>query len=182
MSLLRDKYKSEIVPKLKETFGIKNDNRVPGVSKVVVNMGFGIADKDAVKANVQNLAMATGQRPVVNKAKKSISNFKLREGMDIGAKVTLRGDRMYEFLERLINAALPRIRDFRGISLDSFDGRGNFSMGIKEVEIFPEIDPNSANTDQGLDITIVTNSDDDKEALELLKLMGMPFAKAQNAQ
>ncbi|OVE77003.1 50S ribosomal protein L5 [bacterium E08(2017)] len=177
MTVLKETYKSDIVPKLKEAFGLENAMRIPRISKVVVNMGFGVADKDTVKTNADNLGLITGQKAIVIEAKKSISNFKLREGMQIGAKVTLRGDRMYEFLDRLINAALPRIRDFRGIPSNSFDGRGNFSLGIKELEIFPEIDPNGPGTSQGLDITIVTNTDEDKEAFELLKLLGMPFEK-----
>lgn len=177
MVALKDKYFKEMVTKLGKELGIKNHIRVPRLVKVVVNMGFGIADKDAVKAHVENLARITGQKPLTNKAKKSISNFKLREGMSIGAKVTLRGDRMYEFLERLINASLPRIRDFRGLPSNSFDGRGNYTMGIKEVEIFPEVDANSSYANQGLDITIVTSTEDDKEAFELLKMLGIPFAK-----
>jgi large subunit ribosomal protein L5 len=177
VATLKETYKKDIVPKLKEACGIENTMRVPKLSKVVVNMGFGIADKDALKSNNDNLTLITGQKPIVIKAKKSISNFKLREGMSIGAKVTLRGDRMYEFLDRLINAALPRIRDFRGIPSGSFDSRGNFSLGVKEIEIFPEIDPNGSYTAQGLDITIITTSSEDKEAFELLKLLGMPFSK-----
>lgn len=179
MSALKDRYTKEIVPQMQKTLGITNRMRIPKVEKVVVNMGFGVVEKDAVQANVENLTAITGQKAVITKATKSISNFKLREGMNIGAKVTLRGERMYEFLDRLINAALPRIRDFRGIPSSSFDGRGNFSMGIKEVEIFPEIDPNGKYVAQGLDITINTSTQDDKEAFELLKLLGIPFAKKE---
>lgn len=177
MAGLKETYKTDIVPKLKVACGIENAMRVPKLSKVVVNMGFGIVDKDALKACSENLSLITGQKAIVIKAKKSISNFKLREGMSIGAKVTLRGDRMYEFIDRLINAALPRIRDFRGVPTNSFDGRGNYTMGIKELEIFPEIDPNSSNINKGLDITIITSTKVDKEAFELLKLLGMPFSK-----
>jgi large subunit ribosomal protein L5 len=133
-------------------------------------------DKDAFKVHVEELGQITGQKPVVTKAKKSISNFKLRKGMNIGAKVTLRGARMYEFLDRFMSAALPRIRDFRGLSPHGFDGRGNFTVGIREQTIFPEIDPNHAGAIQGMDITIVTTGRTDQEARELLKLMGMPFA------
>jgi large subunit ribosomal protein L5 len=176
MSRLRDKYEKEAIPKLKEKMGITNAMRVPRLKKVVVNMGFGADDKDNVKPHAEELARVTGQKPVIMKAKKSISNFKLREGMNIGAKVTLRGERMYEFLDRFINAALPRIRDFRGLSPNSFDGRGNYTIGVKEQTILPEIDPNNVTATQGMDITIVTTARDDKEACELLKLLGMPFA------
>ena len=177
MAALKEIYKSKIVPSLKETLKLANPMQTPKVTKVVVNMGYGIADKDAIKANAENIGLITGQKGIVIQAKQSISNFKLREGMNVGAKVTLRGERMYDFLDRLINTALPRIRDFRGIGADSFDGRGNFSMGVKEIEIFPEIDPNGQHTSQGLDVTIVTNTNDDKEAFELLKQLGMPFSK-----
>jgi len=173
---LKEKYVKEVVPKLMKELGITNPMRVPRLVKVVVNMGVGIAEKDAMKIHVEELTKITGQKPVITKARKSISNFKLREGMSIGAKVTLRGSRMYEFMDRMISAALPRIRDFRGLPADSFDGRGNYTMGIKEQTIFPEIDPNNVTAVQGMDITIVTGTEDDREARELLKMLGMPFA------
>jgi large subunit ribosomal protein L5 len=149
---------------------------VPRVSKVIVNMGMGIVDKDTQKRLIEELGRITGQRAVACKARQSISNFKLREGMIIGAKVTLRADRMYDFLERLMNAALPRIRDFRGCSEEGFDGNGNYTLGLKEQTIFPEIDPNHTGAAQGMDITIVTTAETDDAARELLALLGMPFA------
>ena len=173
---LKEKYAKEGIPQLMKELGISNPMRVPRLVKVVVNMGVGIAEKDALKAHLDELGKITGQKAVVTKARKSISNFKLREGMSIGAKVTLRGARMYEFMERLITAALPRIRDFRGVPADSFDGRGNYTMGIKEQTIFPEIDPNKVTSIHGMDITIVTTAEDDREARALLKMLGMPFA------
>jgi large subunit ribosomal protein L5 len=173
---LKERYIKDVVPKLKQETGITNPMRVPKLVKIVVNMGIGIAEKDAMKTHIEELTAITGQRPVVTKAKKSISNFKLRAGMSIGAKVTLRGTRMYEFLDRFVSAALPRIRDFRGLALHSFDGRGGYTVGIKEQTIFPEIDPNSSAQLQGMDITFVTSTNDDKEAKLLLKLLGMPFA------
>ena len=177
MPALKDKYKKDVVPRLMETLGTKNVQRVPRLVKVVVNMGFGVAEKDAMKSHTEELTMITGQKPVQNKARKSISNFKLRQGMIVGAKVTLRGNRMYEFLERLIHAALPRIRDFRGLSVNAFDGRGNYTFGVREQTIFPEIDPDKAGPSQGMDITLATTARDDKEAFELLKLLGIPFAR-----
>ena len=177
MASLKKKYKEEIIPELKKTGRFENVMQVPKVSKVVINMGVSTAvDRDSLKAVAEDLAKITGQRAVVTKAKNSISNFKLREGMPIGAKVTLRGIRMYEFLERLINVALPRIRDFRGIPNKAFDGRGNYSLGLKEQTIFPEINPDHVKRMQGMDITIVTTASNDQDAMELLKLMGMPFA------
>jgi large subunit ribosomal protein L5 len=173
---LKTKYVNEVVPKLAEKLGVQNRLRLPRLVKVVVNMGIGIADKDAFKVHVAELTAITGQKPIITKARKSISNFKLRQGMNIGAKVTLRGNRMYEFLERFISAALPRIRDFRGLSPHAFDGRGNYTIGIREQTIFPEIDPNHAGALQGMDLTIVTTARNDREAHELLKLLGMPFA------
>ncbi len=177
MSTLKDKYKSEVTPALCETFGIKNAMCVPAVKKVVVNMGLGLKDKDAQATLVTQLAAITGQQPQIRNARNSISNFKLREGMTVGAKVTLRGERMYEFLDRLMNSALPRIRDFRGLAGGGFDGRGNFTLGLKEQSIFPEIDPNDVGVEQGMDITVVTSTDSDKEARELLRLLGMPFTE-----
>lgn len=174
MSRLKDKY-TEVVPTLMAALKISNPMRVPRLSKVVVNMGFGIVDKDALKARTEELAAITGQRPLVTRSRKSISNFKLRAGMSIGAKVTLRGERMFEFLDRLFNVALPRIRDFRGLPPKAFDGRGNYTIGLKEQTIFPEIDPNTTTTVQGMDITIVTTAQADNEARELLRLLGLPF-------
>jgi large subunit ribosomal protein L5 len=145
----------------------------------VVNMGFGVVEKEAINTFTGQLAAITGQKPVVTKARNSISNFKIREGMVIGAKVTLRGERMYEFMDRLISAALPRIRDFRGLSANAFDGRGNYTLGLKEQTIFPEIDPNHAGVSQGMDITFATTARNDDEARELLRLLGMPFATNQ---
>ena len=176
MPTLKEKYRTDVVPLLKKELGLTNPMRVPRLLKVVVNMGFGVVDKDVLKTCTDDLTLITGQKPIINKARKNISNFKIREGMPIGAKVTLRGDRMYEFLERLISAGLPRIRDFRGLSAHAFDGRGNYTLGIKEQTIFPEIDPNRMTTVQGMDVTIVTSTSDDGEARHLLRLLGMPFA------
>ena len=177
MARLKDKYRTELVPAMREKLGIKNPMLVPRLTKVVVNMGFGIVEKDAQKSLLQDFATITGQQPMLCKARKSISNFKLREGMVIGAKVTLRGDRMYEFVDRLINAALPRIRDFRGVANRGFDGRGNYTLGLKEQTIFPEIAGGSGgSTEKGMDITFVTTARNDKEARELLSQLGLPFA------
>ena len=177
MARLKDKYRKELVPALRTTLGVTNPMLVPRLTKVVVNMGFGIVEKDAQKSLLQDFAAITGQQPMLCKARKSISNFKLREGMVIGAKVTLRGDRMYEFVDRLINAALPRIRDFRGVSNRGFDGRGNYTLGLKEQTIFPEIAGGAGGgTEKGMDITFVTTARNDKEARELLSQLGMPFA------
>lgn len=177
MANLKEKYTKEILPALMKEMGVGNKLMVPRLSKIVVNMGMGIKDKDVLKKHVEELGAITGQKPAVTRSRKSISNFKLREGMQIGAKVTLRGQMMFDFLERLINAALPRIRDFRGISSKGFDGRGNFTLGIKEQIIFPEIDPNSVSDTQGMDITMVTTANSDADALLLLKRLGMPFAE-----
>ena len=176
MSALKEKYLSTVIPELKEKLNLKNRWRLPRLVKVVVNMGTGILEKDVLETHAAELAKITGQKPCITKAKKSISNFKLREGMSIGAKVTIRGDRMYEFLERLIHSALPRIRDFRGLSLESFDGCGNYTFGVKDQTIFPEIDPDAAKVIQGMDVTIVTTTRHDGEARELLRLLGIPFA------
>ena len=175
MAKLKEEYASRIVPELEKKLGTTNRMLVPRLMKVVLNMGFGIVSKDEQKALVEDLQAITGQRPMLCKAKKSISNFKLREGMVIGAKVTLRGDRMWEFTERLISAALPRIRDFRGIPNRGFDGRGNYTLGLKEHSIFPEL-VESAPGHSGMDITFVTSSQDNKAARELLVALGMPFA------
>jgi large subunit ribosomal protein L5 len=178
MSTLKEKYDREVAPQLMQKLGLKNRLSVPRVRKVVVNMGFGVADRDVIKKCTEDLARITGQRPVTTKARKSISNFKIRAGMVIGAKVTLRGARMYEFLDRFINAGLPRIRDFRGVPASAFDGHGNYTVGVREQTIFPEVDPNEVAQGQGMDITIVTSTRRSEEAVELLRLLGMPFAKS----
>ena len=177
MPSLREKYHNEVRGELKEALGLSNPHCIPRLEKVVLNMGLGVADKDASKRANDELAAITGQKPLVIKAKRSVSNFRLREGMSIGIKVTLRGARMYDFMDRLINSALPRIRDFRGVSLDSFDSRGNYSFGIQEQIIFPEIDPDSVKETQGMDVSIVTSAKTDDEARTLLKFLGIQFAK-----
>ncbi|MDD2239814.1 MAG: 50S ribosomal protein L5 [Kiritimatiellae bacterium] len=179
MSMLRDKYTKEVVPALQATGRFPSAMDVPRLSKVVVNMGVNaLVDRDTLKQAAEDLGKITGQRPVITKATKSVSNFKLREGMEIGAKVTLRGEQMYEFLERLLHATLPRIRDFRGVPLKSFDGHGNYSLGLKEQTLFPEIEADKVKRVQGMDITIVTTAKINEDAKELLKLLGMPFANA----
>ena len=177
MARLRDKYKSEIAPALAKEFGIENPMAIPKVEKIVVNMGVGeaIGNAKILDAAVEELRSITGQKPVVTKAKKSIAAFKLREGMNIGSMVTLRGERMYEFLDRLISVALPRVRDFRGISGKAFDGRGNYTLGIREQLIFPEIDFNKVDKTRGMNISIVTTAKTDEQARSLLKALGMPF-------
>jgi large subunit ribosomal protein L5 len=177
---LKDKYNQDVVKAMMEKFGYKNIMQVPKLEKVVINMGVGeaIQNSKAIDAAVNDLMTITGQRPVVTKAKKSIAAFKLRQGMTIGCKVTLRGDRMYEFVDRLFNIALPRVRDFRGVSPKSFDGRGNYSLGIREQLIFPEIDYDKIDKVRGMDIIFVTTAKTDEEARELLRLMGMPFRAA----
>ena len=176
MANLKQKYKESVVPALREKFGFDNPMLVPKLEKVVINMAFGIVDKDTQKSVVDDLTKITGQKPVLCKARKSVSNFKLREGMVIGAKVTLRGDRMYDFFDRLINSTLPRIRDFRGVSAKGFDGRGNYNMGLKEQSIFPEIDLSRHGApEQGMDIAVVTTAKNNEQARELLALLGMPF-------
>lgn len=179
---LRTKYKEEIVPKLQEQFGYKSIMQVPKITKISINQGVGNAtqDKKLVDNALKELSVIAGQKAVSTKASKSVSNFKLREGMPIGAKVTLRENRMYEFLDRFISVALPRVRDFRGISDTSFDGRGNYSLGIKEQIIFPEIDIDKVPKITGMDITIVTTATTDAEALALLKEMGLPFKNQRN--
>ncbi len=177
MDNLKDTYCKTVVPALREKFGLTNPMVVPKITKVVLNMGFGILDKDAQKAAVTDLARLSGQQPTLRRARKSISNFKLREGMVVGAKVTLRGARMYDFLDRLIHVALPRIRDFRGVPNRGFDGRGNYTLGIKEQTIFPEIDVgHGAGSELGMDITIVTTAPTNEQARELLVQLGIPFA------
>ncbi len=177
MSRLKVKYVSEVAPGLKSRFGYSNVMEIPQVKKVVINMGVGDATSDAkaIDAALTDLTTIAGQKPVVTKAKKSIAAFKLRAGMPIGCKVTLRGERMYYFLDKLINIALPRIRDFRGVSPKSFDGRGNYTLGVKDQLIFPEINYDKVDKVRGMDIIIVTSAENDEEAYELLKLMGMPF-------
>ncbi|MDZ4200134.1 MAG: 50S ribosomal protein L5 [Kiritimatiellia bacterium] len=175
---LKEWYQKKGIPELREALHLKNVHEVPRLVKIVVNMGVGTdVDRDALKAAAEDLGRITGQRPVINKARQSISNFKLREGMPIGCKVTLRGNRMYEFLDRLISATLPRIRDFRGISPKSFDGRGGYSLGLPEQSLFPEINPDQVKTVQGMDITLVTTAKTNDAARELLSRLGMPFAK-----
>ena len=180
MSDLRERYLKEIVPALKERFGYKSVMQVPKVEKIVINMGVGdaVQDAKALEAAMRDLAAISGQKPAVTRAKKSIANFKIRAGMPIGCRVTLRGVRMYDFLSKLINVALPRIRDFRGISPRSFDGRGNYSLGLREQLIFPEVDYDAIDKLRGMDVTIVTTAKTDEEALELLKALGMPFRAA----
>jgi large subunit ribosomal protein L5 len=177
MARLREKYKKEIAPALAKEFDIKNPMAIPKIEKVVVNMGLGEASANAKILDVatEELKVVTGQKPVVTKAKKSIAAFKLRQGMAIGTMVTLRGERMYEFLDRLISVALPRVRDFRGISGKAFDGRGNYTLGIREQLIFPEIDFNKVDKTRGMNISIVTTARNDDEARSLLKAIGMPF-------
>ena len=176
-SRLRARYLEEIAPQLRKEFNYKNPMQVPRLSKVVVNMGLGdaIQDGKVLDSSAEELGILTGQKPVITKARKSIAAFKLREGMSIGARVTLRGDRMYEFLDRLMNIALPRVRDFRGISGKSFDGRGNFALGIREQVIFPEIDYDKVDKIRGLGVSVVTTARTDEEGKALLKCLGMPF-------
>jgi len=176
---LYTQYKKEIINKLTEEFKYENVMGVPKLKKIVINVGYGDAINDAKTLDVisDNIGIITGQKPVKTKAKKSISNFKLREGQEIGCKVTLRGKIMYEFLDRLINLALPRTRDFQGVPNKSFDGRGNYTMGIKEHTVFPEIDVDKASTIHGMDVTFVTSAETDEEAFALLKNFGMPFKK-----
>ena len=179
MARMKDFYKGEVAPALMKKFGYKSVMQIPKLDKIVVNVGCGEARDNAkiIDAILLDLSAITGQKPVVCKARKSVANFKLREGMNIGAKVTLRGDRMYEFLDRLFNVALPRVRDFRGINPNSFDGRGNYNMGLKEQLIFPEIDYDKIDKVRGMDLCFVTTAKTDEEARELLTLMGAPFAK-----
>lgn len=178
MPRLKDTYKAELVPAMMQKFEYKNVNQVPELEKVVINMGLGEAKDNpkALDSAVEDLTVIAGQKPVVTYAKKSVANFKLREGMKIGAKVTLRGDRMYEFIDKLISIAIPRVRDFRGLSAKSFDGRGNFAMGFKEQLVFPEIEYDKVDAIRGMDIIVVTTAETDEEARELLTQMGMPFA------
>ena len=177
MSRMQEKYTNEVAPALMEKFSYKSAMQIPKLVKVVINIGLGEAKDNpkVVDAACGDLEKITGQKPIVTKARKSVANFKLREGMNIGCKVTLRADRMYEFVDRLFNVALPRVRDFRGINPNGFDGRGNYSLGIKEQLIFPEIDYDKIDKIRGMDINFVTTAQTDEEARELLKLMGAPF-------
>jgi large subunit ribosomal protein L5 len=174
---LKTKYTEAIVPKLQEQFSYTNIHQVPKVVKIIINRGLGEASQNAkaLESSINELAVITGQKPVVTRAKKAIAGFKLRKGMPVGVMVTLRGDRMYAFLDRLINLSLPRIRDFRGVSPKSFDGRGNYSLGVREQLMFPEIDYDSIDQIRGMDISIVTSANTDEEGRALLKEMGMPF-------
>ena len=179
MSRLKDLYMDQIREQMMKKFGYKNIMQVPKLDKIVVNMGIGEAreNEKILDAAARDMAIITGQKPVITKAKKSIANFKIREGMPIGCKVTLRGDRMYEFLDRLVNLALPRVRDFRGVNPNSFDGRGNYALGIKEQLIFPEIEYDKIDKVRGMDIIFTTTANTDEEARELLRLFNMPFAR-----
>ena len=179
MSRLRDFYNTEIIPEMTKKFSYTNKLDVPKIEKIIINMGVGEAKENAkvLDGAVKDMATISGQKPLVTKAKKSVANFKLREGMNIGCKVTLRGDRMYEFADRLINIALPRVRDFRGVKANSFDGRGNYTMGIKEQLIFPEIEYDKIDKIRGMDIVICTTAETDEEARELLTQIGAPFGK-----
>jgi len=178
-SRLKEKYTNDVVPSLVEKFNYKNVMEVPKLEKIVINIGMGLAKDNpkALETAIEELKIITGQNPVTTKAKKSVSNFKIREGMPVGAKVTLRGTRMYDFLDKLMNIALPRVRDFRGVSKTSFDGRGNYALGIKEQLIFPEIEYDKVDRINGMDIIIVTTAENDEQAREFLALMGMPFKK-----
>ncbi|MDD4796758.1 MAG: 50S ribosomal protein L5 [Eubacteriales bacterium] len=181
MARLKDRYVAEVVPALMERFGYTNVMQVPKLEKVIINMGLGDAKDNArvMDSAVAELALITGQRPVVTKARKSVANFKLRQGMSVGAKVTLRAENMYAFVDKLFNLALPRVRDFRGTHSTSFDGRGNYAMGLKEQLIFPEINYDKVEKIRGMDIIFVTTAKTDEEAKALLELMGMPFERAE---
>ncbi len=180
MARLKDRYREEIAPTIKDQFGIENVMRIPTLEKIVVNMGVGeaVQNSRALDGAMEDLAKITGQKAQVRRARKSIAGFKIRDGMPVGARVTLRGERMWEFLDRLISIALPRVRDFRGINPGSFDGRGNFALGLREQQIFPEISYDSIDSVRGLDVAIVTTAETDEEARELLRLLGMPFRQS----
>lgn len=180
MTRLQEKYVKEVVPALQDKFKFKSAMQIPKIEKVVINMGVGDVKENpkAIDAAVNDLTAITGQKPFITKAKKSVAAFKLREGMNIGCKVTLRGQRMYEFVDKLFNVAMPRVRDFRGVSNNAFDGRGNYSLGVTDQLIFPEIEYDKIDKMRGMDITFVTTAKSDEEAKELLKLMGMPFSRA----
>lgn len=179
MSRLKDKYQSEVVKGLQEKYNYKNVMQVTKVTKVVINMAVGeaVTNSKALDAAVNDMTIISGQKPIITKAKKSIAAFKIREGMNLGCKVTLRGDRMYEFLDKLMNLALPRVRDFHGVSTTGFDGRGNYTLGLKEQLIFPEIEYDKVDKARGMDITVVTTATTDEEGRDMLRLMGMPFEK-----
>ena len=181
MNRMQEKYNSEVVPALRKTFDFKNIMQVPRITKVVVNIGMGEAmdNPKAMEAAVSDLTIITGQKPVMTKARKSIANFKLREGRLIGTKVTLRGDRMWSFLDRLMSTALPRVRDFRGVSANAFDGRGNYTLGLRDQLIFPEIEYDKIDKLRGMEVTIVTTAKDDDQARIMLQLLGMPFSKKE---
>lgn len=179
MARLKEMYKNDVAPVMMEKFNYKSVMEIPKLDKIIINMGVGDA-RDNVKnleIAVEEMATITGQKPIITKAKKSVSNFKVREGMPVGAKVTLRGNTMYEFMDRLFNVALPRVRDFRGVSTKSFDGRGNYALGVKEQLIFPEIEFDKIDKVRGMDIIFVTTANSDEESRELLRLMGLAFAK-----
>jgi len=180
MPRLKERYNSEVIPAMEREFGYRNIMQVPRVEKIVVNIGLGEAleNAKALDAATKDLATITGQKPVITRAKKSIATYRLRAGNPIGTKVTLRGSRMYEFLDRLCNIALPRVRDFRGVSADAFDGRGNYTLGLRDQLVWPEIDFDQVDKVRGMEITIVTNAKTDEEARHLLRLLGMPFAES----
>lgn len=179
MARLKEKYLNEVKKALVEKFNYKNVMEIPKIEKITVNMGLGQGkdNQKFIQAAIEEMGIITGQRPVATTAKKSVANFKVREGMTVGAKVTLRGDQMYEFLDRLVSVALPRVRDFRGVNANAFDGRGNYTLGVKEQMIFPEIEYDKVDAVRGMDITFVTTAKTDEEAKALLALMGMPFSK-----
>ena len=179
MNRLLEKYNNEIVPEMIKKFGYKNIMQVPKLSKVIVNMGVGEAKDNSkvLESAMSDMEIITGQKPIITKAKKSIANFKIREGMNIGCKVTLRGSKMYDFTDRLVNLALPRVRDFRGVNPNSFDGRGNYALGLREQLIFPEIEYDKVDKVRGMDVVFVTTAHTDEEARELLRLFGMPYTK-----
>ena len=179
MNRLRQKYENEVKNQMVEKFGYKSVLQIPTIDKIVINMGIGdaVSNSKVLDEAVAELALITGQKPVITRAKKSIAGFRLREGMPIGCKVTLRGERMYDFLDKLVSVSLPRVRDFRGVSKKSFDGRGNYTLGVKEQLIFPEIDFDKVNKVRGMDIVVVTTANTDEEARELLTQLGMPFQK-----
>ncbi len=178
MARLKEKYREEVAPSLKQKFGYENVMQIPRLEKIVINMGLGDCkdNSKALETAVTELTTISGQKPLVTKAKKSIANFKLREGMNVGAKVTLRGERMYEFCDKLVSIVLPRVRDFRGVSVKAFDGRGNYSLGVREQLIFPEIDYDKVEKIRGMEMIFVTTAKTDEEARELLRLLGMPFS------
>ena len=180
MARLKDVYRSEVAPALRKQFNIQNPMRIPKIEKIVVNMGVGeaVVNSKAMDGAVEDLTKITGQKPQVRRARKSIAGFKIREGMPVGARVTLRNERMWEFLDRLVSVALPRVRDFRGISPKSFDGRGNFALGLREQLIFPEVNYDSVDATRGLDVAVVTTAETDEEGRELLRLLGMPFRQS----